>query len=120
MSAAASSTRAAFSVQTSGRKRPVASAKPAMMPVASAVGRAADGENRAGGADGHDHVADPGAETERGGGVVAGAGAEHGAGRGAERWPSRPVAASPAGSAGPSTRGTAGSRPQARRSRSGR
>ena len=36
---AASVTFVAFSVQTSGRKRPVASAKPATAPVASAVGR---------------------------------------------------------------------------------
>jgi len=33
-----SKTRAAFMVQTRGKKRPVASAKPAMMPEASAVG----------------------------------------------------------------------------------
>ncbi len=38
MAATASSTRAAFSVQTSGRNRPVASANPAIAPVASAVG----------------------------------------------------------------------------------
>ena len=38
--AAASSTRAALSVQTSGRNAPVASANPATMPVASAVGAA--------------------------------------------------------------------------------
>jgi hypothetical protein len=41
MAAAASSTRAALRVATSGRKRPVASANPATVPEASAAGVAA-------------------------------------------------------------------------------
>lgn len=39
--AVASSTRAALSVQTRGRKRPVASAKPATVPTGSALGASA-------------------------------------------------------------------------------
>ena len=39
MAAAASSTRAALRVQTSGRNRPLASANPATMPEGSAAGR---------------------------------------------------------------------------------
>ena len=108
MAAAASSTRAAFSVQTSGRKRPVASAKPAIdagwhRPSACSLTANTVPEVPI------ETTTSPGrgAEPERGGRVVAGAGAEprrRGAGEGiAVRRRPRPRH-----SAGPSTRGTAG------------
>ena len=75
--AVAPSTRAALSVQTSGRNRPVASAKPATSPLASAVGVSRDRGDHPAGADRHGHVAGDRAEAERGGHVVAGARAEH-------------------------------------------
>ena len=62
--AAASSTRAALSVHTSGRKRPVASAKPATMPGRRRRrARRLTADDHAGGADRDDHVARPGAQT---------------------------------------------------------
>ena len=58
-------------VQTSGRKRPVASAKPATVPVGSAVGSSRDREGGAAGPEAQGEVARAEAEAEGGRHVVA-------------------------------------------------
>ena len=102
--AIASSTRAALSVATSGRKRAAASAKPATVPDGVGGGGVGDREDRAARADRDDDVAGVRAEPERGAGVVAGAGADGDAGRRSSVAPHSP---------GPSTRGRTASWPRA-------
>ena len=75
-------TLVALSVQTRGRKRPVASAKPATVPVGIGGRPVADRVRRAAGAQAEREVAGPQAEAERGGHVVAGARADDGTGLG--------------------------------------